>query len=416
MFDVSQRKFLLRKNFKNYGSEDRLRYSYQGDTFNAYSQRNTESVLKYGFEKESVPAILASQNAQAETNNIGDGYRNSIDDVYEFLFESKLDSVISYGLSASFSLQASLLKKISLGRGETILELGAGSGLLAPLYLADMNAIGVTYVVVEAIPQLQVLQQSVLKYFSLKSERFDYCSSLENYKELRKDSTRNIVLHISAWNLKELGLTADIVVANNVLDQVTDSDFSEYLGSLEKVTKPETKLSVWGGVEKGGVNNLYLFGFGTYHNSDVIQALSERYDLLHLKKEGSEFYALFECHKSQERNIGPETIVSIERKEIGQYLQETDFLWVDDNSPFLLAHEDLLEGRNLVSVSASVSTAPLPCGIKRTHISDRKIRGGEKILVCSYRWQRVLNHFEENGWRAIVNKISDKFVFMELTK
>ena len=393
-----------------------MRYNYQGDIFSTYSHRDNEFILKHGFENESVSSILASQNMEAENNNIGDKYRNSIENVYEFLFESELDSVISCGLSASFSLQASLLKKISLGHEETILELGAGSGLLAPLYLSDENMTGVTYVVVEAIPQLQVLQQSVLKYFSLKNKRFDYCSSIERYKNLRKDLTRNILLHISPWNLKDLELTADIVVANNTLDQITDLDFSEYLGSLEKVTKPETKLSIWGGVEKGGVSNLYLFGYGTYHKSDVIKALSERYDLLHLRKEGSEFYALFECQKSQESNIGLENIVSIESKEIGECLQEIDFLWVDDNSSFLFVYEDLLEGRNLVSASASVSTAPLPCGIKRTHISDREIQGGEKILVCSYRWQRVLTYFKEKGWRVVVNKISDKFVFMELAK
>jgi hypothetical protein len=58
----------------------------------------------------------------------------------------------------------------------------------------------------------------------------------------------------------------------------------------------------------------------------------------------------------------------------------------------------------------------LPCGIKRTHISDRKIRDGDKVLVGSYRWQGVQSHFEEKGWHTVVNKISDKVVIMELTK
>ena len=40
MFDVSRRHFELRKNFKFYGPEDRSRYTYQGDLFNVYSNKN----------------------------------------------------------------------------------------------------------------------------------------------------------------------------------------------------------------------------------------------------------------------------------------------------------------------------------------------------------------------------------------
>ena len=75
MFDTSQRNFLLRKNFNNYGPEDRLRYRYQGDTFNAYSQRDTENALKHGFKYESVSFVLAEQNAKA-ANNRGDSFIN----------------------------------------------------------------------------------------------------------------------------------------------------------------------------------------------------------------------------------------------------------------------------------------------------------------------------------------------------
>ena len=413
MFDASQRKFLLRKNFKRYGSEDRLRYRYQGDIFNVYAQRNTENALKHGFKKESVPVVLSDQNAQAN-KNVGHVFQDDIKAVYQFLFEEELSSDTTKALSASFGLQVGLLSEIS--SGGVLLELGAGSGLLAPLFFSHAKVSGATFVVVEAIPQLLVLQQSVLKYFSLKNDDFIYCSSIEKYADLRANSDKNIVLHVSAWDLSKVNLSMDVIVANNVLDQVTEADFGEYLESFRRLSKPNCKLSIWGGIEKGGVSNLYLFGFGTYHQNNVIEVLRQEYDLLDLSKEGSEYYALFECSKLTDRVISDKTIISIEKEEIKRYLPTVDFLWLDDNSSFLQEYVDLFETYDLVSASTSVSTSPLPCGIKRTHISDRKLRDGEKLLVCSYRWLGVKAYFEENGWTTTVTKISDKVISMELTK
>jgi hypothetical protein len=413
MFDAGQRKFLLRKNFRRYGSEDRLRYRYQGDIFNVYSQRNTENALKHGFSNESVSGVLAAQNAHA-SKNVGNIFHEDIKAAYHFLFEEKLASEVSEALSASFGLQVGLLSEICAG-GVT-LELGAGCGLLAPLFFSHAKLSSSTFVVVEAIPQLLVLQQAVLKYFSVKTGDFIYCSSIEDYAGLRASSDKNIVLHVNAWDLDKLNLSLDVIVANNVLDQVTGSDFDEYLQAFKRLSKPDCKLSIWGGIEKGGVSNLYLFGFGTYHQNNIIEVLAEQYDLLDLSKEGSEYYALFECDKAPNGATSDRTIISIEKEEIKRHLPTADFLWLDDNSSFLEEYSDLFEECELVSASSSVSTNPLPCGIKRTHISDRKIREGEKILVCSYRWLGVKAYFEENGWRATVTKISDKVISMELTK
>ena len=68
-----------------------------------------------------------------------------------------------------------------------ILEIGPGNGLLAPLFIKQAEQLGITYIVVEAIPQLLVLQQAVLRYFSVKENSFTYCSSVDRYKELRKE-------------------------------------------------------------------------------------------------------------------------------------------------------------------------------------------------------------------------------------
>ncbi len=413
MFDASQRKFLLRKNFTRYGSEDRLRYKYQGDIFNVYSQRNTENALKHGFKNESVAPVLAAQNASAQ-KNVGDVFSDDIRGAYEFLFEEKLTDSEAQGLSSSFGLQIGLLSEIH--SGEIVLELGAGCGLLAPLFLSHTKTSNTTFVVVEAIPQLLVLQQAVLKYFSLKNNNFTYCSSIDDYADLRAKSEQNIVLHVSAWDLNKVDLCADVIVANNVLDQVTESDFNEYLLELKRLCKHGSKISIWGGIEKGGVSNLYLFGFGTYHQNNVIEVLSRDYELTTLSKEGSEYYALFE-YGNHSGSLGKDqTILSIEKHEIKRHLPNADFLWVDDNSSFMLEYGDLFEGCELVSATSSVSTSPLPFGIKRTAISGRKLVPGEKVLVCSYRWLGVKAYFEEKNWQVTVTKISDKIVSMELTK
>jgi hypothetical protein len=135
-----------------------------------------------------------------------------------------------------------------------------------------------------------------------------------------------------------------------------------------------------------------------------------------LSKEGSEYYALFEYGDHSGSSSKEQTILSIEKDEIRRHLPNADFLWVDDNSSFMLEYGDLFENCELVSASSSVSTSPLPFGIKRTAIAGRKLVTGEKVLVCSYRWMGVKAYFEEKDWQVTVTKISDKIVSMELKK
>jgi hypothetical protein len=413
MFDVSQRIFTLRKNFQVYGTEDRTRYTYQGDTFNVFSQRDNEKVFKYGFTNETVPGILSDQNSKETLGCPEIDFTESIAYVYKILFEENLSEEIIRGLNSSFAIQVKLLEK--LGKPDTILELGPGCGLLAPLFIEHKKPIGITFVLVEAIPQLLVLQQQVLKIFSVLYKSFEYCSNFEAFKSLRKDPKKNIILHLSAWELYKIDFSIDVIVANNVLDQVTDNDFIEYFSELDRFVEKDTKLSIWGGIEKGGVSNLFLFGFGTYHKFGILNYLKEKYHLLDLRKVGSEFYALFQFNVSSSEPDFSD-IITFERNLIKNALLQTTFLWIDDNANFLELHSELFIDSELVSSTSSASTDPHPCNIQRTHISNQKIKNGNHVLVFSYRWLGVVDFFQEMNWMVKVNKLSDRAVLMELKK
>ena len=83
------------------------------------------------------------------------------------------------------------------------------------------------------MPQLYVLQQNVLKYFATTQNKFKYCSSLDKFDKISTSEKKPILLHLQAWQLKDLKLNPDLIVANNVLDQVSSSDFLEYYKFLK---------------------------------------------------------------------------------------------------------------------------------------------------------------------------------------
>ena len=414
MFDTSRRDFVRRKNFRQYGPEDRTRYTYQGDLFNVFSKKNNEELFKYVFENESPSHFLYEQNAEA-AGPLSEETLEDIKSVYHYLFEESLTPNISAGLSASFGVQVKQLTGLSQDN-DSIMEIGAGNGLLAPFFLKHSQKSGITYTIVEAIPQHLVVQQSVLKYFSIVHNSFSYCSSIEKYKSLRDQQDGNIVLHIGVWDLPQINFPVDTIVANNLFDQISQNDFDEYLSQIVRISGNDTKLSLWGGIEKGGVSDLYLFGYGTYHNYNVIEKLRESHDLVTLQKDGSEFNAVFKCGDSTENKPFNESFEGIEKTLIKEALNDTSLLWVDDNATYLNRYAQLFENTDLVSATSSVNTAPLPGNIKREHIRDHNLVVGARILIFSYRWGGVVNFFLEQNWRVSVEKLSDRAVVMTLKK
>lgn len=414
MFDSSRRDFVRRKNFRQYGPEDRTRYTYQGDLFNVFSKKNNEELFKYVFENESPSHFLHEQNAEAAGPFSGKTLQD-IKSVYHYLFEEALTPNIGAGLSASFGVQVKQLTGFSEDN-DSILEIGAGNGLLAPLFIKLSQKSGITYTIVEAIPQHLVVQQSVLKYFSIVHNTFSYCSSIERYKSLRDRQDGNILLHIGVWDLPQIDFPVDTIVANNLFDQITQNDFDEYLSQIGRISGNDTKLSLWGGMEKGGVSDLYLFGYGTYHNYNVIEKLRKSYDLVNIQKDGSEFNAVFDCGDCSKNEQFIEGFEGLEKTLIKEALNNISLLWVDDNATYLNRYAQLFENADLVSATSSVNTAPLPGNIKREHIRDHKLVVGARILIFSYRWVGVVNFFLEQNWQVGIEKLSDRAVVMTLKK
>ena len=411
MFDVSRRHFELRKNFKFYGPEDRSRYTYQGDLFNVYSNKNNEFLFKYGFLNETVSIAFLEQNLHSLKNKNIKQIINDIDELFKFLFEDNLNADQCNNLATTTSLQIEQIEQNF--NGKTILELGPGNGLVGPLFAKNFNK-KFTYILVEAVPQLYVLQQNVLKYFSIKQNKFEYCSSLNRFEKFSTSEKKPIILHLQAWQLKDLKLKPDLVVANNVFDQVSSSDFLEYYKYIKNNLCENGKISIWGGIERSGVKDLYLFGFGTYHNHNIIDKFKGDFVLKKFEKIGSEFYSLFE--KSKKKSIQVDDFVEFEKKLIEKYIQQIDHLWIDDNANFLIAHQDIFDKANLNSYSTSVSTAPLPCNIKRNNINKLKIKLNAKFLVASYRWVGIKDYFISKNFNLKISKLTDRIFIMEIIK
>ena len=142
MFDVTRRHFELRKNFQFYGPEDRSRYTYQGDLFNVYSNKNNEFLFKYGFLNESVSKTFSEQNFLSLKNKNIKKIINDIDELFKFLFEDDLDANECSNLATTTSLQIEQIEQNF--NGKTILELGPGNDLL-DLYSKNLKKFTYSY-------------------------------------------------------------------------------------------------------------------------------------------------------------------------------------------------------------------------------------------------------------------------------
>ncbi len=409
MFDVSRRQFELRKNFSLYGPEDRSRYKYQGDLFSTYSNKNNEFLFKHGFINETVAGAFNSQNLENISKSVLKKVNSYIQKVYKHLFEEDISEFDNNKISISTAIQIEIIKK-EFSDG-VILELGPGNGLLASLFVNNFNR-KILYIMVEAIPQLYVLQQNILKYFSLVNKDFEYCSSIDNLKTIKNSSKNSIILHLQAWDLQSLDIHPNFIVANNVLDQVSGGDFDEYYPFIKNNLKKNGKISIWGGIEKGGVKDLYLFGYGTYHNKDVLKTFKKDFSLKEFSKIGSEFYCLFE--NNGKKNQDKDELIEFEKNLIKAYIKKVDFLWVDDNADYVNIHKEIFENFKLKSYTPSVSTAPLPCKIEREHTENLKLKPRKKFLAFSYRWRGIANFFEEKKIKIRIDKLTDRVYLMEI--
>ena len=172
---------------------------------------------------------------------------------------------------------------------------------------------------------------------------------------------------------------------------------------------------MWGGIEKGGVKDLHLFGFGTYHNYNILKKFKKDFYLKEFKKIGSELFCLFE-KTSKNKNSEKDDLIQLERELIINCIEKIDYLWIDDNSNYIHEHHDLFKDTKLQSYTTSVSTSPLPLKIKKNNITNLELKSRKNFLVFSYRWVGVKNYFIENNWKVTTQKLTDRVYKMEILK
>lgn len=406
MFDTSSRKFALRRTHNVYGHDDRRRFKYWGDTFNRFQDFETEKVIKEAFVGECVSPLFNGQNIDAlENSKYIKNCEEIVQKVYLHLFEDTLQQAALTSVATSAALTSALIdeaKSVS-----AVLEIGGGNGLTAACYLSFLAKPRVYYLV-EAVPELLVLQQSVLRTVSLMTGSFDYISDLNQFDQSQK-RRKPVIVHVSAWDFERITGQVDMFFGGRVLDQITDQDFEFYSKNIERLKSNKSKCSFWGGLELGGVQNIFLYGIGTYLNVDVVHGIKQIFKEAKIEKRGSEY--LLSTMGTQPKN----TVAEIELAEIKKQVKKADFLWVDDNADFVEDFKECEELQTMTSLTSSVNVTPLPLGISRGHIDDLKKKKNLSLLVFSYRVGGVVKVLQNKGFKASARRISQRITYLELT-
>jgi hypothetical protein len=85
------------------------------------------------------------------------------------------------------------------------------------------------------------------------------------------------IWHIPLWRRELLPESKfDVIVCNYVLDELPARDFIKVLEILERCLAPEGVIYCRGSQQRSMLSNLYLFGYGTYHQMDITKEILVR--------------------------------------------------------------------------------------------------------------------------------------------
>jgi SAM-dependent methyltransferase len=160
-----------------------------------------------------------------------------------------------------------------------VLDIGPGIGRRAAALFAPSAPAGTAYVGVESIEAPYVLQNMVGSLLSVRNPAVSFVDYLD-FQSARKplslpsDLPGGSIVHMPLWAEEFLPSRAfDLIICNYILDEVTAADLDRIASIIGRCLAREGVVYCRGSQQKSMIKDLYLFGYGTYHQQDITRKL-----------------------------------------------------------------------------------------------------------------------------------------------
>jgi SAM-dependent methyltransferase len=160
-----------------------------------------------------------------------------------------------------------------------ILDIGPGSGRnMVGLFQSDAGK-GSVYAGVESIGIPYHLQNLTAKLLRGRNPDLTFYEFLD-YQFARLDQpldnglSENAIWHLPLWEAGHLpDRSFDLVICNYVLDELPPDDFGRVMQLIDRCLTPDGIVYCRGSQHRAQIANLYLYGYGTYHGTDISKAM-----------------------------------------------------------------------------------------------------------------------------------------------
>ena len=163
-----------------------------------------------------------------------------------------------------------------------VLDIGPGAGRhMINLFLRSngpqnsyvgVEAIGLPYVMQNMVSGILTLQDSKLVF----RDQIDYEHGRLHFK-VPEDLPGGSIWHLPLWRADVLPeKTFDLILCNYVLDEVAAHDFDRIADILSRCLAPEGLVYCRGSQQRSMLKDVYLFGYGTFHQRDITKELLSR--------------------------------------------------------------------------------------------------------------------------------------------
>ena len=159
-----------------------------------------------------------------------------------------------------------------------VLDIGPRIGRHAAALFAPSAQSGTAYVGLESIEAPYALQNMVGSLLSVRDPSVSFVDYID-FQTARKpfsltDLPGGSVAHVPLWAEEFLPSHAfDLIICNYILDEVTAADLDRIVSIIGRCLAKEGVVYCRGSQQKSMIKDLYLFGYGTYHQQDITRKL-----------------------------------------------------------------------------------------------------------------------------------------------
>jgi hypothetical protein len=160
-----------------------------------------------------------------------------------------------------------------------VLDIGPGIGRHVAALFAPSAQSGTAYVGIESIEAPYILQNLVGSLLSVRNPAISFVDYVDSQSartplSLPSDLPSGSIYHVPLWAGELLPSHAfDLVICNYVLDEVAAADLDRIASIIGRCLAKEGVVYCRGSQQKSMIKDLYLFGYGTFHQQDITRKL-----------------------------------------------------------------------------------------------------------------------------------------------